>query len=439
MRRSSCTGLTAIALVAVTGLVAGCSSGGGSSPANSSAPAPATEAAPGTQAPATTAAPATTEAGKVATGEPIVIGFVNDEGGAFSVPELGVGNQVAQDYINNQLGGINGRPIEVKRCVADGSPEKSIDCANQLVEAGVVAVMEGTDLGADSMLPILKSAAIPMVGHVQFGPARMFDDNSYYFGAAALAYGASALQFYAGQGAKSVTWFFPDVDSSHAFTDSVLAPVAKGLGLEYKTVYYDPTAPNWSVLAATAASENPDVSGALAATDGQCAEMASALRGAGYQGKILAASCAGLHDAIGEQAVGVNTDADHWNPGDIASAPTSKQAELELYAKTMKAAGHEDLVKGNAVITFADLMNLSKIMSGISGDVTGATVAGALRATKDFDSFAGPKITCDHTVIPGNSACTTGLLFFAIQNDGSVKAVTNDFVDISAILAAGAG
>jgi branched-chain amino acid transport system substrate-binding protein len=439
MRRSSRTGLSVIAVMAVTALVGGCSSSGGSSPASSSAPAPATEAAAGTQAPVTTAAPATTEAGKVATGEPIVVGFVNDEGGAFSVPELGVGNQVAQDYINNRLGGVSGRPIEMKRCVADGSPEKSIDCANQLVEAGVVAVMEGTDLGADSMLPILKSAGIPMVGHVQFGPARMFDDNSYYFGAAALAYGASALQFYASQGAKSIAWFFPDVDTSRTFTDAVLTPVAKGLGLQYKSVYYDPTAPNWPVLAATAATENPDVSGALAATDGQCAEMTSALRGAGYQGKILAASCSGLHDAIGEQAVGVNTDADHWNPGDMESAPAAKQAELAVYAGAMKEAGHEDLIQGNAVITFADLMNLSKIMSGINGEITGASVAGALRATKDFDSFAGPKITCDHKLIPGNSACTTGLLFFAIQNDGSVRAVTDDFVDISAILAAGAG
>src|SRR5918995_3732178 len=74
------------------------------------------------------------------TGEPITIGFVNSEGGAFSVPELRVGNEVAAEYVNSHLGGVAGRPLEVVRCATDGSPESSIDCANQLVESGAVAV-----------------------------------------------------------------------------------------------------------------------------------------------------------------------------------------------------------------------------------------------------------------------------------------------------------
>ncbi|HZM31233.1 MAG TPA: ABC transporter substrate-binding protein [Acidimicrobiales bacterium] len=375
-----------------------------------------------------------TSVGTEATGEPIAIGFVNSEGGAFSVPELRVGNEVATGYINERLGGVNGRPLEVTRCETDGSPEASIDCANQFVEAGVVAVVEGTDLGGDAMLPILADAGIPLVGHVQFGPARMFDPNATYFGAAALAYGAAALQFYAAEGAESVVWFLPDEPSSHAFTDAALEPASNALGLDYATVYYDAAAPNWAVLATTAVAEDPDVSGTIAATDAQCAEMVGALRDAGYQGRILAASCVGLHDALGEDAVGVDTDADHWNPGDIESAPAAKQAELEEYGAVMRAAGHEDLIGGNALISFADMINLSRIMATVTGPVDGAAVAGALDATADFDSYAGPTISCDGSVMPGNSACSTDLLFFQVQADGSVRAVTDDFVDVTALL-----
>jgi branched-chain amino acid transport system substrate-binding protein len=375
-----------------------------------------------------------TSSGPKATGEPIKLGFVNSEGGAFSVPELRVGNEVAESYINNNLGGVGGRPVEVTRCATDGSPEASIDCANQLVEEGVVAVVEGTDLGGDAMVPILADAGIPLVGHVQFGPARMFDDNSYYFGAAALAYGAAALRFYADEGAESVTWFLPDAPSSHAFTDGVLEPTSAEVGIDYSTVYYDAASPNWSVLAATAVSERPDVSGSIAATDAQCAEMIGALRDAGYQGRILAASCVGLHGALGDDAVGVDTDTDHWNPNDAESAPEPKQRELAEYAAVMRAAGQEHLIAGNAIITFADLINLSRIMATIDGPIDGASVAGALRATKDFDSYAGPTITCDHSVIPGNSACSTDLLFFQVQDDGSVQAVTDDFVDVTGLL-----
>jgi hypothetical protein len=279
------------------------------------------------------------------------------------------------------------------------------------------------------MLPILADAGIPLVGHVQFGPGRMFDDNSYYFGAAALAYGAAALRFYADEGGESISWFLPDEPSSHAFTDTVLEPTSEQLGIDYATVYYDAASPNWAVLAATAVSERPDVSGSIAATDAQCAEMIGALRDAGYQGRILAASCVGLYEALGDDAVGVDTDADHWHPGDTASAPADKRAELEEYAAVMQAAG-----QGNAIITFADMINLSRIMATVEGPVDGAVVAGALRATTDFDSCAGPTISCDRSVIPGNSACSTDLLFFQVQDDGSVEAVTDDYVDVTGLL-----
>jgi branched-chain amino acid transport system substrate-binding protein len=418
MHRFSHARMIGVAIVATLGITAACSDDG------------TTTSEPGSAQGDTTA----TSAGTKATGEPIKIGFVNSEGGAFSVPELRVGNEVAETYINDQLGGVMGRPLQVTRCTTDGSPEASIDCANQLVEEGVVAVVEGTDLGGDAMLPILADAGIPLVGHVQFGPGRMFDDNSYYFGAAALAYGAAALRFYADEGAKSITWFLPDEPSSHAFTDAVLVPTSDQLGLDYSTVYYDAASPNWAVLAATAVSDGPDVSGSIAATDAQCAEMIGALRDAGYQGRILAASCVGLYDALGADAVGVDTDADHWHPGDVSSAPAEKRSELEEYAAVMRAAGHADRIPGTAIITVADMINLSRIMTTIEGPIDGAAVAGALRATKDFDSYAGPTITCDHTVIPGNSACSTDLLFFQVQDDGSVQAVTDDYVDVTGLL-----
>ena len=400
-------GLAAAALLA-----AGCSSSSKSSSTTGSASGKAT---------ATTAAKPT--------GEPIKIGYLNNEGGAtFSVPELRIGAQVAADYVNNTLGGVNGRPIQLVPCADDGSPEKSIDCANKLIEAKVVAVLEGTDLGADAVLPILKPANIPLVGHVQFGNAQMVDDNSYFFGSAALAYGGAALKYYADQGIKSVEWFMPDQAAMHAFTDAVLTPTAAKLGLKYKSIYYDPTAPNFSVLATTAVTDKAQASGSIVGTDGACASFIGALRDAGYQGRILAASCSGLFGSIGDKAVGVDTDSDHWNPSDVESAPIAKQQELQLYTQQMTAAKHSDLVRGNAVIGFADVMNLSRILTTVQSPVDGTAVTKAIRGTRDFDSFLGPKITCDHSLIPGNSACAAGLLFFRVQKDGSVKAQTPDFV-----------
>jgi len=406
-----------IAGVALTVLAGACSSGDDDDTSSASSPTTAAED--------TTAM---TLADNPATGEPITIGFINNEGGAFSVPELRVGNEVAADYINKNLGGVNGRPIDVERCATDGTPESAIDCVNGFIEDGVVAVIEGTDLGADAVLPLLKDAGIPMLGHVQFGAGRMFDPNAYYFGAAAIAYGVAALSYYKDAGAQTIQWLLPDEPTSHAFTDGFLLPAAKQLGVDYSTVYYDPANPNWSVLAATAVSENPDVSGSVAATDAQCAEMVSALKDAGYQGRIFAASCFNLVKDIGDAAAGVDVDSDRWVTADMDAAPANKKAEIEEYVSVMKAAGHEDLVSGNAEMTFADMMTLRDVLSTIDGDVTGASIAAALMATKNANSFVGPNITCDKTVMPGNSACHAGLLFFEVQGDGSVKALTPDFV-----------
>ncbi len=369
-------------------------------------------------------------AAKKATGTPITIGFLNNEGGAFSVPELRVGNEVATDYLNNTLGGVNGRPLTVVRCASDGSPEKSIDCANKLVEAKVAAVLVGVDLGADAALPILAAAKIPFVGHVQFGPKQMFDPNAYFFGAAALAYGAAALKFYADQDVKSIRWFLPDVPTSHSFTDTALKPIAGKLGIDYKTVYYPAASPNWSVLAATVAADRPDATGSIAATDAQCVSLVRALRGVAYRGRILAASCADLHRTLGAQAVGVDIDLDHWNQGDPASAPPAKQQEIAAYVKAMTAAGKVKQAPGNAVITFADTLTLAKVLATVAGPVDGPSTAAALRATKGLDSFLGPQITCDHAW-QGNSACSTGLLFYRYERDGSLKASTANFLDIS--------
>jgi branched-chain amino acid transport system substrate-binding protein len=256
----------------------------------------------------------------------------------------------------------------------------------------------------------------------------MFDTNSFYFGAAAIAYGVAALRFYKDEGAQTIRWFLPDEPTSHAFTDGFLMPAAEALGVDYGSVYYDAANPNWAVLAATAVSQNPDASGTVAATDGQCAEMVSALKDAGYAGRIFAASCFNLSTDIGAKAVGVDTDADHWITLDLDAAPPAKQDELNTYITVMEAAGHHDLVAGNALISFADMMTLTAILLTVDGDIDGASIVGALKAAKDVNSFAGPSITCGHVVMPGNSACSAGLLFFQVQDGGTVKALTPDFV-----------
>ena len=97
-----------------------------------------------------------------ASGEPITIGFVNMEDGPLAQPTIGAAAEAARQMINAN-GGINGRPLEFEKCVTNGAPDSSGQCANQLVAAGVPVAYQGLDFGNAALHPILADAGIPLL------------------------------------------------------------------------------------------------------------------------------------------------------------------------------------------------------------------------------------------------------------------------------------
>jgi branched-chain amino acid transport system substrate-binding protein len=365
----------------------------------------------------------------------IVIGFANMEGGAsaLSLPEVRVGVEAAAAYVNDELGGVNGQPVEYLRCDTDGSPESSVECANQFVEADVAFVHQGVDLGSDAMLPILATADIPLVGHVAFGQAQQTDPdaNAMSLGVATPAYSIAPLQLYADEGEESVTFFLTDLPTSHSLADDVLEPAAESVGIDLRVVFFDPAAPDWNVLVATAMADSPDVIGSPSASEPDCIGFVGALRSAGYDGGVFAGACSAFVDELGDQAVGVRTYADVWKPSDSEAAPASKRDEIETYVAAMEASGNEDAIDSFAMFWFADTVNLARILGTIDGPVDASSVQTALQSTVDFDAFLGPTIRCDGTAWPGENACGTSVVMYEVADDGTQRAITDDFLDLS--------
>jgi branched-chain amino acid transport system substrate-binding protein len=364
-----------------------------------------------------------------ASGDPIRVGFVNLEGGAVSLPELRIGAETAAAYLNDQ-GGANGRPLEIVPCNVDGTPEKSIDCANQLIEDGVSVIMEGYDPSSDAMLPVLESAGVALTGHAAFGPQQQVADNAFFFGTANPSFSAGFLDYFASAGATSIMMFLPDNAAFRASATNTLEPIAAHLGLAVTVTFYDPTNPNWPARATTALAESPDVVGTVA-PDGDCIGLLGALRSVNFGGEIFLGACTlfALADPAG--AVGVATTADLWKPTDIEAAPPDKQEEIRLYIDVMTAAGHEDLIPGFAANFFSDVWNLNAVLSSIEGDVTPESITEAFRATVDLDGFMGPTLTCDHSAWPGESACGNQVLLYEIDENGIQRALTAEFIDTS--------
>src|SRR3954447_1148709 len=55
--------------------------------------------------------------------DPIVIGYVNQEGGVPAFPEATAGTEAAVKYINAELGGVAGHPVELKKCLVQAEED----------------------------------------------------------------------------------------------------------------------------------------------------------------------------------------------------------------------------------------------------------------------------------------------------------------------------
>jgi branched-chain amino acid transport system substrate-binding protein len=365
-------------------------------------------------------------------GQPIRAGFVNMEGGAVSLPEVRLGAEIGADYVNTKLGGVRGRPLTYLRCDVDGSPERSIDCANKMVEAKVPLVRLGVDVSSDAMLPILTSAGIPLVGHIAFGPQQLTNPHAFFLGIPTTAGALAPLKHYADAGKKSVAFVVADVPGVRVLP-LLLAPYAASYGVNPTVSFYDQTRPDWNVLVTKAMASKPDVIGVPLATENDCTAFITAAQAAGFRGELFAGSCSTFMSALGAKAAGVVTLFDRWRPEALADAPPAKQTELWIFLDAASAAGKTKQVVGLAPATFADTVDLARILSTITGRIDGPAVEAAIKATKNLDGFLGPSLTCDGSIWKGQNGCSSSVVFYQAQADGTMRALGKDFVDVSSL------
>ncbi|MEN2740651.1 ABC transporter substrate-binding protein [Microbacterium sp. X-17] len=163
------------ALVAVGALMttAACSAGGSSSPSGS------------------------------AGGTPIEIGMIVDQTGPITFPTTPTGAKAAVQSIND-AGGINGHPIDLFICDSGGNSTTAADCGQQMVSKNVAAVVRPSSIVADSYIPILQAAQIPMIAPQVSTPAGFTAPNSWLLADSPPIYYPGFARLLADQGAHNI-------------------------------------------------------------------------------------------------------------------------------------------------------------------------------------------------------------------------------------------
>ncbi len=389
---------------------------------------------------ASAASPAELAKNPELTGKPVVIGVQTPHNGPSAYPQSTYGAQAAAYYINHELGGINGRPLQLDVCKGDGSPETAINCANGFVASDIPVLFDaydGTSIGP--MVPVMQSANIPIVGLLAGqGVAESQPlPTAFYFSGPLETSALGMVTILDKLGKQNAVLAVTEAPSSHTYVNELVKPMGEKLGVDVTAIYTEVTDINFTTLAATELSKNPDVAGLIALPEDGCTDLIEALRQQGYEGTIFAGSCSQFVSELpSEMSTGAIMQPRLWVPLAKKHAPPEVQQELTDFAESMEAVGYGDELSARSLYSFAGVVNLARILQGIDGEITNQTVATAMMNVKNFDTFAGPTVTCDGKQWPGKpGACSHKAIFFEVQPDGSLKPVGGEgFIELDPTL-----
>jgi branched-chain amino acid transport system substrate-binding protein len=370
-------------------------------------------------------------------GEPIVVGMINQEntaGGSF--PEVRLAVEAGVDFINSELGGIDGRPIELRTCITEFSVESSQACAQQMVSDGAVAVLGGIDVLSDGSIPVLEDNGIPYVGGIPVGAAEVQSDTSFIFSGgsagAMAAFADDAIQ----NGAETVSVAYADFASiSGAAQDYAVAPL-EAAGVEVREVEFGVVTTDFLPVITQAAEGNPDAI-IVAAADSACAPIMRTVQDLGVDSQLyLVGACVApeIIEEVGEDAA-TGTIFNVEGLLDLDDEPVF-QADTDLYIQVIENYATDLDWAGAGTVSFRGLMNLYNVMAELGADdISPESITAAFQAAVDEPSFNGHPYTCDGEQIPGLPGLCSPQQVLGQREDGSLVQVSDGWVDVPALVA----
>lgn len=367
-----------------------------------------------------------------AAGNPIKLGMINQENSpAGSFPELSAATRAAIKFVNQELGGVDGRPIELEVCNTNFSAEGSTSCGQKFVEAGVPAVLGGIDVFGNA-IDTLRDNKIPYVGGIPVSFQSVRSTNSFQWSGG--TWGATvAFADYAARGLKAkkvaiVYGEFGSITESAEYGKRVLAAA----GVEAQLVPYPILATDISSALNAAVSGQPDALIILAADTG-CKPAFEGLHALDSKAKAFyVGACAAptIIDGIDPAA----SEGAYFNvEGPID--PARPDIDTLLYTQAVLKYGRGLDPIGAGTVSFRSFMNLYVVLRELGADdINPASITEALSAKRDAPSFMGHRYTCDRKQFEGLPAMCSPQEILGVMKDGALQQV-GDWIDVGKIYA----
>jgi branched-chain amino acid transport system substrate-binding protein len=400
----------AVAALAST-IAAACSSSDATttSAAGSSA-APSSSAEPDTFGPAYVGA---TAGAADSSRSKIVIGYVNQEGGVPAFPESTAGADAAVEYVNRELSGVQGHPIELKKCVVQ-TEEDGQKCGIELLnDDSVKAVVTGVlTVGGKSLYGVLAGKKPVIIGNPVVTEDFVTKDTfALTPGSPGVIQGLAIFIAKNLTNVHKVAMILGSNPGAQAAFDVLFKPVINKLGITdvtSVTVSDTATGPDVQSALQAAGADKADVLVPLVTVQG-CIATFDALQSLAITPQVVTSGlCLGTPMTQHLKDIGVQGDVPNgWYFGGYGYSYflPDQASGMNTYLAKIHQYGPKDVeFTGFAGPTFATVLTLVKFMNAVGAD---AITTDAINA--QILAFKGPMM-----LVAGPMSCGTLPLFTAL-------------------------
>jgi branched-chain amino acid transport system substrate-binding protein len=335
-----------------------------------------------------------------ATGTPIKIGLIANEGGStISLPEVTAAAVAAAKYANAKLNGMGGHVIQLDICKEQEDDASARNCANQMVEDKVSAVVIGITAAGAAMVPPITQAGIPYTSVSGAAPEEFTGSPVFITTASLPGLLGGAASEAKSKGYKKVVFMADDTGTLVAGLKVIAKPFFDTAGVDFDVIGVPPGTADASAQVTSALSGDP---GALMIVSSAPTCIAVIKGMQTVSAKAALWTIPTCSDVAVQKAVpgGLNKALIFTN-----SDPTSKDKEARLYRKVMKQYAPKVNSNSDATYGYQGMMGLVYAMTNLGSDTSPAAVTAAFQAAKDVPVPAGHGVlfTCDGTAYPGNA------------------------------------
>ncbi|MEO5723378.1 MAG: ABC transporter substrate-binding protein [Ilumatobacteraceae bacterium] len=366
---------------------------------------------------------------------PVVVGVDNLESSAASFKSTRIGFQQGAQYVNEQLGGINGHPLKADVCKVDLAPASSVTCANNWVQNKVVANVQGVNPNAPSLLPILQGAGIsiivPAPQNAQFNSAV---GEAFSVLPSAFEYYVDTLVAMKNEGLKKVALVSPlEQPGVQEYVDLGKA-VGSKLGLDITVVTLPQVVNDYTAFAATVLASSPEGVVVPTAADSICDGLLPAIRKNGFQGPVFLSACTHFAQILPpEQVNNAMAFVTAWLPAIAEAAPADIKADVDIFTEYMaKQSEIKESEYDIAWYGFFTAVTAADMLRQVNGDVTAASVKAELPKVKGRIFLNGLPYDCSGTAWPNTTACSKGVQVLKWGADGKAALTSWSPVDPTA-------